>query len=100
MQSDNYYAAIWQADPKRIEGEADYWKSREARVAANPSHEDKGGFLKDDRIVDELNLAIAKPERYSDYVRDHLNVPSISVGTPIINMPLRCEGGGGVDLRT
>ncbi len=99
MQSENYYAAIWQADPRRIGSEADYWKSRDARVAANPSHEDNGGFLRDDRIADELNLAIAKPERYSDYVRYHLNVPCVSVGTPVIDMPVWCQGGGDVDLR-
>ena len=47
IQSETFYAAVWEADVKRIESDPEYWKSREARVAANPSHEDLGGFLKD-----------------------------------------------------
>ena len=35
LPSDTFYAAIWEADVKRIESEPEYWQSREARVAAN-----------------------------------------------------------------
>jgi phage terminase large subunit-like protein len=96
----SYYAAIYQADPKRIENEADYWKSREARVAANPSHEDSGGFLADSAIEAEMLEAIARPEKYGSYVRLNLNVPCAVTGTPVMDMPLWCQGGGVVDLRT
>lgn len=99
LQSDTFYAAIWQADQKRIQNEKDYWKSREARVAANPSHEDKGGFLKDKAIEDEMKEAIAKPQKFRDYVRLHLNVPMAETESPVIDMPLWCEGDGGIDLR-
>ena len=99
LRSDSYYAAIWSADPKRIESEPDYWKSREARVAANPSHEDNGGFLKDARLVEELEKAIAKPETRPDFLRYHLNVPVAKGQSPVIDMPLWCSGGGEVDLR-
>lgn len=95
----SYYAAIWQADPKRIETDEDYWKSREARVAANPSHEDNGGFLSDAAIEGEMQEACRRPEKQGDFIRLNLNVPVVATGTPIIDMPLWCEGGGGVDLR-
>lgn len=98
--ADNFYAKIYQADPQRLADEPNYWKSREARVAANPSHEDNGGFLQDERIVDEMNEAIAKPEKFAGYIRLHLNVPYAESESPAINMPKWYEGGGGIDLRT
>jgi len=61
LRSDTFYGAIWEADVKRIESDPEYWKSREARIAANPSHEDLGGFLKDSAIVGELDKALAEP---------------------------------------
>lgn len=100
LKSDSFYAAIWAADAKRIESDPDYWKSREARVAANPSHEDNGGFLKDERLVTEMERAIAKPEKYHAYLRYHLNVPIAEGESPVIQMPVWCQGGGGEDLRT
>jgi phage terminase large subunit-like protein len=99
IEDSSYYAAIYQADPKRIEGDPEYWKSREARVAANPSHEDNGGFLADKALEDEMKEAIARPEKYAGYIRLNLNVPCVSTGTPIIDMAVWCQGGGGVDLR-
>ena len=73
LKSDRFYAAIWEADAHRLAQEPDYWKSREFRVAANPSHEDLGGFLKDEAIVEELDKAIAIPAKYPDYLRYHGN---------------------------
>lgn len=99
IEDPSYYAAIYQADPKRIENDKEYWKSRDARVAANPSHEDNGGFLADKEIESEMLQAVARPEKYADYVRLNLNVPVVATGTPVIDMPLWREGGGGVDLR-
>lgn len=94
-----YYSAIFQADPERLENEKDYWKSREARVAGNPSHEDLGGFLADREIEKDCIEVETRPEKYADYIRLNLNVPYVSTGTPIINMPTWCEGGGEDDLR-
>ena len=99
IPSDTFYAAIWGADAKRIENEPEYWKSREARVAANPSHEDLGGFLKDSAIVGELEKAIAQPSERSKYLRYHLNVPLKAQEEPIIDMTKWQLCGGGVDLR-
>jgi phage terminase large subunit-like protein len=99
IEDRSYYAAIYQADPKRIESDPEYWKSREARVAANPSHQDNGGFLADSAIEAEMKEAIARPEKYAGYIRLNLNVPCVATGTPVIQMPLWCQGGGGVDLR-
>jgi phage terminase large subunit-like protein len=99
LRSDTFYAAIWEADTKRIESEPEYWKSREARIAANPSHEDLGGFLKDSAIVGELEKALAEPSERSKYLRYHLNVPLKAVEDPIIDMAKWQACGGGVDLR-
>jgi phage terminase large subunit-like protein len=99
LQSDRFYAAIWEADAKRVEEDPDYWKSREARVAANPSHEDLGGFLKDAAIKAELDKAINEPSERSKYLRYHLNVPIKAQEDPIIDMSKWQRNDGGVDLR-
>ena len=99
LRADSYYVAIWEADAQRIEREPDYWKSREARVAANPSHEDLGGFLKDSSIVGELEKALAQPSERSKYLRYHLNVPIKMQEDPVIDMAKWQLCGGGVDLR-
>ena len=99
LSSKSFYAAIWEADLKRIESDPEYWKSREARVAANPSHEDLGGFLKDTAIVGELDKALAEPSERSKYLRYHLNVPLKAQEDPIIDMAKWQACGGGIDLR-
>jgi phage terminase large subunit-like protein len=98
--SENFYAAIWEADKKRIESDPQYWKSREARVAANPSHEDHGGFLKDAAIVVELEKALIQPDKKTGYLRYHLNTPVTSTTEPIIETAAWLACGGEVDLRT
>jgi len=99
IEDESYFAVIYQADPRRIESDPEYWKSREARVAANPSHEDRGGFLADKEIEKDMLEAVARPEKYGDYVRLNLNVPVVATGTPAIEMALWSSGGGDVDLR-
>lgn len=99
VKSDSFYPLLFSAGRKRMEAEPDYWKSKEARVAANPSHEENGGFLKDERLLEELNVAIAKPEKRVDYLRYHLNIPVSQGETPVIDLPRWVAGGGSVDLR-
>lgn len=100
LKSDTFYPAVWAADEKRIEREPEYWKSREARVAANPSHEDHGGFLTDAAIVEELEKAIVNPAQRPAYLRYHLNVGITADEERAIDMPQWMECGGDVDLRT
>jgi phage terminase large subunit-like protein len=101
----NFYVAIFEADRKRIDKDPEYWKSREARVVANPSHEDNGGFLKDRAIARFLDDALTDPSQKPAYLRYHLNVPLKSSTEPVINMPKwqACGGFPGekepVDLR-
>jgi phage terminase large subunit-like protein len=100
LAGNSLFVAIWEADRKRVESDPGYWKSREARVAANPSHEDyPGGFLKDAALVGELNKALDEPSQRSKYIRYHLNVPIAQEEEPVIDMAkwLLCDGG--VDLR-
>lgn len=97
----DYYVALFEADVKRVEESPDYWKSREARVAANPSHEDLGGHLLDTAIVAEMNKALAAPSEQPKYLRYHLNVPIKTQENPIIELPKwqACHGGLDPDLR-
>jgi phage terminase large subunit-like protein len=93
------YVAIWEADRKRVETEPDYWKSLEARIAANPSHEHFGGFLRDSKLKEELEKAIVKPTDKSKFLRYHLNVPITSQEDPVIEMSKWYASGGEDDLR-
>jgi phage terminase large subunit-like protein len=97
--SQGFYPAIWEADKKKADSDPEYWKSREARVLANPSHEDLGGFLKDAAIVRELDKALAQPAQKSKYLRYHLNLPIATQQDPIIDMAKWQACGGDVDLR-
>lgn len=96
------YYSSYGADAKRVDSDAepDYWKSREARVQANPSHEDHGGFLLDEKIVDELAKALKNPVKRAEYLRYHLNVKVTSTQENAIDMPAWRACGGEVDLRT
>jgi phage terminase large subunit-like protein len=99
VTSQGFYAAIWEADKKKLEHDPDYWKSREARVAANPSHEDYGGFLRDEAIIRELEKALAQPAQKSKFLRYHLNIPVAMQQDPVIDMTKWQQCGGDIDLR-
>jgi len=94
-----YYASIYEADRERLKGEEDYWLSREARVAANPSHEDLGGFLKDADIAEDIERAKADPNERRAYFRLNLNVCPDMLAEGAIDMIRWLDCGGGVDLR-
>lgn len=97
IQKPTYYAAIWSADEEKLRKDPEYWKSREARVAANPSHEDHpGGFLRDAELTDDLDKAIAAPSEQSKYFRYTLNVESSSEARYI---PATDWSKGAVQLR-
>lgn len=101
FEASTYYASIYQADEKRVQEEPEYWKTREARVTANPSHEDNGGFLKDTAIVEELQKAQTKTGGINDYLRYHLGIRVSSTQESAIDMPQWQTSGsvGGVDMR-
>lgn len=58
------HVVIYSADEDRVEKDPDYWQSREFRVQANPSHEDNGGFLRDEKIREEIENGKAAYLRY------------------------------------
>jgi phage terminase large subunit-like protein len=74
IKSERFFGFITSADPVKIKEDPHYWRSREARVAANPSHEDNGGFLKDARLASIMEEAIEKPHERNAYFRYHLNI--------------------------
>jgi phage terminase large subunit-like protein len=86
IEDPTLYVSIYEPDLKRITSEPEYWKSREARVAANPSHEDRGGFLRDAALVEEMNKALANPRAKSKYFRFNLNVPVKQLEDPVVDM--------------
>jgi phage terminase large subunit-like protein len=100
-EAPSYYASIYQADERRVAEETGYWESREARVVANPSHVDRGGFLRDEAIVEELAKA-QKQSRRSEYLRYHLGIKVSGTQENAIDIPQWIEStkAGGVDLRT
>lgn len=99
LKIDDFYVATWEADQEKLKADPQHWKSREARVEANPSHEDNGGFLKDAAIVRELDKALEQPADKPKYLRYHLNVPQTSHEAPVIDMAI-WQAGQDIDLRT
>lgn len=93
-----YYARVWSADRKRVTDDPDYWLSREARAAANPSHEDHGGFLLDSVLAREAERARSDHAARQQYLRYHLNVPVMEQEDPVIDMPAWLECVGPVDV--
>ena len=73
-----YYARIYEADQERFSKEPEYWKSKEARLAANPSHEDLGGFIRDEELAADVQKAVEIPSRRRGVVRFTLNLMSES----------------------
>lgn len=98
----DYYVLIYEADAKRVESDPEYWTSKEARMAANPSHEDhgEGGHLTDAAICVEMRKAIVDPAERPKYLRYHLNVPLKTSDDPVIDLHKWQDGPGDVDLRT
>jgi phage terminase large subunit-like protein len=68
-----FYGRIWAADPERMQADPAYWRSPEARIEANPSHEANGGYLRDSVLEDLCTKACNDPMLESDYKRYHLN---------------------------
>ncbi len=99
LTSDRYHAAIWEADQERLKREPDYWMSREARVAANPSHEDLGGFLKDENIAEDIEKSKKDAKARRDFYRLNLNVSPDMLADGAIDPVTWRESGGPIDLR-
>jgi len=99
FEDPRFYGRIWAADPKQIETDPDFWTSRQARVQANPSHEDNGGYLKDSVLSDLCLKAQNDPHLRGEYLRYHLNYWG-QRDESVIDMPRWVACGGPDDLRT
>jgi phage terminase large subunit-like protein len=69
-----FYGRVWAANSAKLQNDPLYWTTREARVEANPSHEDNGGYLRDSVLEDMCIKAQNDPIAASDFKRYHLNV--------------------------
>lgn len=78
IKDPKYFALIYEADPDKLRNDPEYWKSKEARIAANPSHEDLGGFITDEELRADLAQAIQIPTERRKYIRYTLNAMSES----------------------
>jgi phage terminase large subunit-like protein len=70
---ERFYGRIWAASEEKLRTDPAYWHSRAARVEANPSHEDNGGYLRDDVLEALATKARNDPMLEADYKRYHLN---------------------------
>lgn len=86
VSAPHLHVMIHEADQERLRDDKEYWKSREARVSANPSHVDRGGFLPDEGIVRELEKALINPGKKPEYLRYHLGI-WVDAGDPWIDLP-------------
>lgn len=93
IQDRRFYGQIFTADLTKHE-----WDSKEARVEANPSHEDRGGYLKDSTLEDLCQKAKNDPHSAVEYKRYHLNIWD-QKATRAINLGTWVECGGPIDLR-
>jgi phage terminase large subunit-like protein len=65
------FCLIYEADEKRIKEEPDYWKSREAREAANPG---LGTILDEEDFLSDIAEAENNPTALNGFLRYRLNV--------------------------
>jgi phage terminase large subunit-like protein len=93
IEDPHFYYRRWRADLSSVP-----WDSRAARVQANPSHEDNGGFLKDSKLEKLCLEAQNDPRKRNDYLRFNLNV-WVDAARGVIDMQRWAENSGGVDLR-
>lgn len=93
-----FYGRIYRADPKRIETDPEYWKTKEAFMAANPAHEESGGFIRDTVRQDMIVQAQHNPAKQKAFLRYHLNYWG-TFDASIIDWPTWQKCDGGVDLR-
>lgn len=78
VEDRRYYARIHEADPGKLAADPQYWRSKDARLAANPSHEDFGGYIRDEELVADLAKAVQIPTEQRKYLRYTLNAQSES----------------------
>lgn len=73
IKNPHYYVMVFEADQARLQSEPDYWQSKEARLAANPSHKENGGFIEDAELIQDMEKARELPAQQRSYFRFTLN---------------------------
>lgn len=68
-----FLGIIYAADTARILEDENFWTTREARIQANPSHEEHGGYIKDAALEDQCRKAQNDPQLRDEFLRFNLN---------------------------
>lgn len=93
-----FYAAVHQADQKRMDEDENYWSTYEARVEAHPAHEANGGYMKDKLFSDMVDEARGNGLLRASYCRYFLNYWGTN-SESVINYPDWLKCGGGINMR-
>lgn len=93
-----FFGHVYCADQRRMDEEEGYWMTKEARVLANPAHEDHGGHIKDRVLADMVDKAKHNALLKAEFLRYHLNYWGTNVDA-VINYPRWAKCGGGIDMR-
>jgi phage terminase large subunit-like protein len=67
----SFFACMYAADETKIKNDPDYWKSKEARIEANPA---LGTILKDEDFVTDIAECENNPVNKAKFLRYRLNV--------------------------
>lgn len=89
-----FYGRIWGANEERMRSDPEYWSTRQARVEANPSHEDNGGYISDESLLAMVLKAQNDPAKKAPFCRYTLNFWDSNEGSVIDYAKwLLCDGG-------
>lgn len=98
IKDSRFYGRIWAANAQRMDTQPEYWASREARVEANPSHEDWGGYVTDESLAGMVLKAQNDPAQKAPYCRYQLNYWGTNENS-VINYPEWVKCHGDVDVQ-
>lgn len=98
FKNPRFHGMIYAANQKKMEEDPTYWMTREARLEANPAHEENGGHIKDAIFADMVTKAIGNKLDEAEYKRYQLNYWGTDVEA-VIDYPVWLKCGGGIDMR-
>ena len=98
IKDPRFFGRIYAANHERMETDPNYWKTKEARLEANPAHEDHGGHVRDSALASMVTKAETSRLLEVEYKRYHLNYWGTNHAAAI-DYPAWVKCTGGVDVR-